>query len=77
MADTYLTTGGPATRRPLPEDRPGPQIGDTKGFKPQALFPTDGGNVTGTCVYINEAHRFARYEYISPGAGTAWECFKF
>ena len=54
-----------------------PPIGSEKVFRPQALFISEGSLVTGTCVYVNTDHRFARYQYISPGAGDAWECFKY
>ena len=65
-----------------------PEIGSEKVFYPHALLQqihvnvpirlgADVRPVTGICDYVNEAHRFARYAYKSPGAGVRWECFKF
>ena len=65
-----------------------PEIGSEIRFYPHSLLhSTHYGMplklddsvepITGVCVYVNEEHRFARYAYHSPGAGTRWECFKF
>lgn len=68
----------------------GPEIGDKHVFTPAAFFSAITGFalrtfnvddqarvVTGTCVYINEEHRFARYRYETDLGGEAFECFKF
>lgn len=61
-----------------------PQIGDKVRFKPSAYF-TGVANfsgseldvwVTGTVIYINEAHRYYRVAYEKPGC-IGHECFKF
>lgn len=86
MADTYITTGGAATRRLPPEDSQAPEIGDTRTFIPHDLLGEEGltgfgrdgdGYVTGVCCYVNTRARWARWEYEHPGGGKAWECFKY
>lgn len=57
-------------------------------FVPSSFEPENGGpgltsirpgteiTVSGTVVYINEAHRWCRVRY-ETAKGTAFECFKF
>lgn len=60
------------------------KIGDKYCFKPSAFFTSTAQfgdaspvkTVTGTVVYINEAHRYFRVEYVLPGC-IGHECFKF
>lgn len=65
-----------------------PEIGDRKTFVPAAfegehqlgltaIRPSAENRVTGTVVYINEAHRWCRIRFELPGGIPAFECFKF
>ena len=68
--------------------RPAPEIGDRRTFVPAAfegehqqglrsIRPDADAKVTGTVIYINEAHRWYRMRYDLPGGVPAFECFKF
>ena len=78
--------------RPEPEPEPGlrwiPEIGDRRTFVPAAfegehqqglrsIRPDADAKVTGTVIYINEAHRWCRVRFELPGGVPAFECFKF
>lgn len=70
------------------DSRPVPEIGDRRTFIPaafegehqqglRAIRPEAEAEVTGTVVYVNEAHRWCRVRYDLPGGVPAFECFKF
>lgn len=59
-------------------------IGQEITFTPHAWIDAKSGRwgdipvkVTGTIVYINRAHRYARVAYKTADGTTAYECFKF
>ena len=65
-----------------------PEVGDRKTWIPAAfegehqqglrsLRPDAEAQVTGTVVYVNQAHRWYRVRFDLPGGVPAFECFKF
>ena len=65
-----------------------PELGDRQTFIPAAfegehqqgllsIRPAAEARVTGTVVYINEAHRWYRVRFDLPGGVPAFECFKY
>ena len=67
---------------------PEPDIGDRRTFIPAAfegehqqrllsIRPAADAWVTGTVVYINEAHRWYRVRFDLPGGVPAFESFKY
>lgn len=61
-------------------------VGDPYSFKPWAWFENPQQyslhadsvpTVTGTIVYINEAHRYFRVRYCTESGCIGHECFKF
>ena len=67
---------------------PAPEIGDRRTFVPaafegehqqglRAIRPEAEAEVTGTVVYVNEAHRWFRVRYETPDGGVQHESFKY
>lgn len=64
------------------------EVGDSYTFRPSCMLPSvclpgkgeeklvvNVPQVTGTVIYINEAHRWFRVRYVTPAGITYHECF--
>lgn len=87
LPNNGLPLFGERLPEPAPVVRP-PNLGDQRTFVPAAfegehqqglrsIRPEADATVTGTVIYVNEAHRWYRVRFELPDGVPAFECFKF